>query len=297
MESTEEIPYYLDNGQVVLFDDQKRLILLGDDGYRFYLDESGEEIAVDISDEPCLNDIIGNSIRLDANNNIHYHDKKGNLVRKDENGRPYFIDDNGETIYYHTCPEIYIDGFGEPQKPFPKWVKALGVISIVIACVQGLMFFANQSEKNRIEQAVAEAQIKVEEEGLDADTLAAVERLNARRAKAGGALNAWTKPSFSQDLAAPLGISVGLDRDTAEAEIRGYFTDALNQGGLPLFNITKTEDGSTRFLATRDHMQDDSVKAEQLEAIFSDNILTRYGMRLKCYRVADPEQWLTELCP
>lgn len=103
--------------------------------------------------------------------------------------------------------------------------------------------------------------------------------------------------NFSQELAGHIGLETGFDRDSAEAEIRGYFGTTASTGQIPIFQSKKLEDGTFEIVATRNGLRDDSVKNEQLIARFSNNILTDYGMRVKCYRAADPEAWTKELCP
>lgn len=102
---------------------------------------------------------------------------------------------------------------------------------------------------------------------------------------------------FSEDLAAPIGLEVGLDRDSAEAEIRGYFGTTASSGQIPIFQSKTLADGDFEFVATRNGLRDDSVKSEQVIALFSDNILVDFGMRVKCYRAVDPDAWTQEFCP
>ena len=103
--------------------------------------------------------------------------------------------------------------------------------------------------------------------------------------------------NFSQDLAAFLELEEGMDRDTVEAEIRGYFGTTASTGQIPIFQSKKLENSQFEIVATRNGLRDDSVKSEQVIARFSNNILVDFGLRQKCYRATDPEQWLTKLCP
>lgn len=102
---------------------------------------------------------------------------------------------------------------------------------------------------------------------------------------------------FAPDLAASIGLSVGMDRDTAEAELRSYFGTTASAGQIPIFRSKTLADGEFEILATRNGLGDDSVKSEQLITRFSDGILTDYGMRVKCYRAPNPDQWTVKLCP
>ena len=102
---------------------------------------------------------------------------------------------------------------------------------------------------------------------------------------------------FSSELAAHIPIEIGMDRDTVEAEIRGYFVTTSSSGQIPVFNSKTLPNGEFQIVATRDGLADDSVKGERLIARFSDDILTAYGMRVKCYRGPKPDVWTRELCP
>lgn len=102
---------------------------------------------------------------------------------------------------------------------------------------------------------------------------------------------------FSSELAAHIPIETGMHRDTAEAEIRSYFVTSASGGQIPIFNSKTLPNGEFQIVATRDGLADDSVKGERLIARFSDDILTAYGMRVKCYRGPKPDVWTRELCP
>ena len=102
---------------------------------------------------------------------------------------------------------------------------------------------------------------------------------------------------FSQELAAHIPIETGMHRDTAEAEIRSYFVTSASGGQIPIFNSKTLPNGEFQIVATRDGLADDSVKGERLIARFSDDILTAYGMRVKCYRGPNPDVWTREICP
>lgn len=102
---------------------------------------------------------------------------------------------------------------------------------------------------------------------------------------------------YSKSLAAHIGVSIGLDRDSAEAEIRSYFGTSASSGAIPIFNSKTLADGRFEILATRNGLRDDSVKSEQLLAHFAKNVLIDYGMRVKCYRNDAPDEWTKEPCP
>lgn len=102
---------------------------------------------------------------------------------------------------------------------------------------------------------------------------------------------------FSKELAAHLGLEIGMERDWAEAEIRGYFGTTASTGQIPVFQSKTLADGGFEIVATRNGLADDSVRSEQVIAIFSDNILIDYGKRVACYRAPNPKAWTKELCP
>ena len=111
------------------------------------------------------------------------------------------------------------------------------------------------------------------------------------------ATSRYDMADFSERLAAHIPIETGMDRDTAEAEIRSHFGTSTSTGAVPIFQSKILADGDFEIVATRNGLADDSVKNEQLIARFSDDILTGYGMRVKCYRAPNPDKWTTKLCP
>jgi len=102
---------------------------------------------------------------------------------------------------------------------------------------------------------------------------------------------------FSKELLPSIGLSFGIDRDTAEAEIRTYFGSTASSGAVPIFNTKTLADGEFEILATRNGLADDSVKSEQLLAHFADGVLVDYGMRIKCHRGDNPDVWTIKRCP
>ena len=102
--------------------------------------------------------------------------------------------------------------------------------------------------------------------------------------------------AFSIELAGFVPIEIGMNSDAAELAIRNHFLAGAQEGSLPLFN-SKTLADSVQFSATRENLPDDSVSAQQLLAIFEGDRLVNYGMRIKCYRGNNIENWQIELCP
>lgn len=102
---------------------------------------------------------------------------------------------------------------------------------------------------------------------------------------------------FSKGLAASLGLEEGMDRDTVEAEVRSYFGTTASSGQIPIFQSKTLADGEFEIVATRNGLADDSVKSEQVIVKFSDDVLIEYGMRVKCYRAPNPDDWTNKVCP
>jgi len=111
------------------------------------------------------------------------------------------------------------------------------------------------------------------------------------------AVSTYSPRDFSKDLAQPIGLEIGMDRDSAEAELRTYFGTTTSGGQIPLFKSKTLVDGEYEIIATRNGLQDDSIKSEQALVHFADGILVDYGMRVKCYRSNNPDEWTKELCP
>jgi len=149
---------------------------------------------------------------------------------------------------------------------------------VVIVLGLGVGFYLSVSDKK--DNAALSAPVNVDETDLQAVT----------------ATSRHNMADFSQMLAAPLGLEVGMDRDTAEAEIRGFFGTTASSGQIPIFQSKILADGEFEIVATRNGLADDSVKSEQVVVRFSDDILIEYGMRVKCYRSANPDNWTTEIC-
>lgn len=108
---------------------------------------------------------------------------------------------------------------------------------------------------------------------------------------------------FNQNLARFVGVEIGQDGAEVQAKIAKHFgtAQAGDSRDLKVEQIFLAS-GLTQVIVTNTAMKDDSVKAEQLLAIFTPRTretseLTAYGMRIKCYRGDNTDQWQTELCP
>lgn len=110
--------------------------------------------------------------------------------------------------------------------------------------------------------------------------------------------------AYSKDLAKIMGLEVGMPM--AEAELKVLNKMAPEQGGEgnAVFEMDKFQGyvGGQAFVATIDSMSDDSVRAQQLYAIGKKNTdetysLVDYGMRVKCWRGDNQDNWQTSLCP
>ncbi len=111
------------------------------------------------------------------------------------------------------------------------------------------------------------------------------------------AVSTYSPNDFSQNMASPMGLEIGMDRDSAEAELRTYFGSNTSAGQIPVFKSKTLADGAFEIIATRNGLEDDSVKSEQVLVHFADDILVEYGMRVKCYRHNNSDKWIKEPCP
>lgn len=113
-----------------------------------------------------------------------------------------------------------------------------------------------------------------------------------------------TLDDFSADLARSVGIAPGDDMDMVKDQIRLFLAgegDGSNAAAASFQNVYRS-DGRTIFFATQDNMGDDSVKAQQIMAVFipvsvDAAKLEGYGARIKCWRGENKDQWQTDLCP
>lgn len=113
-----------------------------------------------------------------------------------------------------------------------------------------------------------------------------------------------TLDDFSAGLARSVGIKPGDDMDMVKDQIRLFLAgegDGSNAAAASFQNVYRS-DGRTIFFATQDNLGDDSVKAQQIMAVFipvsiDAAKLEGYGARIKCWRGEQIDQWQTTVCP
>lgn len=116
--------------------------------------------------------------------------------------------------------------------------------------------------------------------------------------------------SYDRDLAKWVKLELGESMDTATPKIESHFSPqggSVEDASDSTRKKTETEfstfgaEGGKVTLVERVNIKDDSVKAEQFYAIFKAKgesfMLADYGMKIKCYRGDNTENWQTELCP
>lgn len=111
--------------------------------------------------------------------------------------------------------------------------------------------------------------------------------------------------SYSTELAAPFGLTMGETRLDSIDKIRLYFAP---EPGTNMVNMTSStferDDGSVMLFA-RNNLPDDSVFAQEIYTVFSgpgdadkfNQKLAAYGLRLRCRRGENAMEWTTKLCP
>ena len=109
---------------------------------------------------------------------------------------------------------------------------------------------------------------------------------------------------FSQDLAGFVGIKAGDEMEMVKDQIRLYMAgegDGSNAQAASFQTHYRT-DGRTLFVATQNDLRDDSVSAQQVMVVFipktmSKSIVEGYGLRVKCQRGDNTDQWQVTSCP
>jgi|GEM_PF-6272293 len=109
---------------------------------------------------------------------------------------------------------------------------------------------------------------------------------------------------YSSELASYLGLEYGDTIDVVKSKIAPDFSkrDSVEGEADYAISVVLLDTGNAVMRATAKNLPDDSLKSQQLAAIFvsqGDNEpqLTEYGLRIKCWRAADPDAWTTQLCP
>lgn len=110
--------------------------------------------------------------------------------------------------------------------------------------------------------------------------------------------------AYDRDLAKWAGLEIGMPMEKAEIEVLNYMAPEKGGEGNAVFEMDKFQGyvGGQAFVATLDGLADDSVKAQQLYAIGKRGedeayTLVDYGMRIKCWRGENKDNWQTTLCP
>lgn len=110
--------------------------------------------------------------------------------------------------------------------------------------------------------------------------------------------------AYDKNLARFIGLEMGMPMAEAETKVLEFFTADAGGEGNPVFEMDKLQGyvGGQAFIATIDRMNDDSVKAQQLYAIGKKQseesfTLVDYGLRVKCWRGDNKDNWQTDLCP
>ena len=111
--------------------------------------------------------------------------------------------------------------------------------------------------------------------------------------------------TYSTELAEVVGLKIGETRLASTDKIRLYFSPEPGTRFITSSSNTFERDDGAVFLFARTGIPDDSVKAQEVYAIFSGSggadkfkqTLAAYGMRIKCHRGENTTEWQTELCP
>lgn len=106
--------------------------------------------------------------------------------------------------------------------------------------------------------------------------------------------------SYSTDLAAFIGLNTGDSRTVIDDKIHQLFEPNSHTeiGGHTEYSLTELKaEGGSVLIATAHGLADDSVLAKQVYAIFKQDVLVTYGMKIQCRRGDTPETWQTNLCP
>ena len=122
--------------------------------------------------------------------------------------------------------------------------------------------------------------------------------------KAPESISDLTLNEFSQDMASFVGIKAGDEMEAVKDQIRLYMAgdgDGSNAQAASFQTHYRT-DGRTLFVATQMGLRDDSVSAQQVMVVFipktmSKSIVEGYGLRVKCQRGDNTDQWQVKPCP
>ena len=107
--------------------------------------------------------------------------------------------------------------------------------------------------------------------------------------------------AYSQDLARFVGFERGEARIDAIDKVRLYFAPQDSEIVQTSTKAFDRPDGSVMIFSVSG-LKDDSVKAQEIFLILSgpkegQQTLAEYGMRIKCWRGENTENWQADLCP
>lgn len=111
--------------------------------------------------------------------------------------------------------------------------------------------------------------------------------------------------AYSPALAGIVGLTEGETRLESIDKIRLFLAPGPGQRIISTASVTFERDDGAVLLFTNKDLPDDSVKAQEIYAVFSgpggdakfNQTLAAYGMRVKCRRGANTTEWQTDLCP
>lgn len=119
--------------------------------------------------------------------------------------------------------------------------------------------------------------------------------------------------SYNKDLAKLVQLKQGESFAETKAKMETYFVPGKGipgekiaqdrrRGPSEVSFMTFEGDGGKVILAERSEMADDAVRAEQMYALTKtmadgSDMLLDFGMKVKCWRGENPDQWGTQLCP
>jgi len=104
--------------------------------------------------------------------------------------------------------------------------------------------------------------------------------------------------AYSMDLAEHVDLEIGEAKAVSNEKIQTYFKPEKGAEGSAEYVFTELRgEGGNLILAASNGLADDSVKAEELYAVFKDDTLIIYGLRQKCWRGPNSDTWQKTICP
>jgi len=104
--------------------------------------------------------------------------------------------------------------------------------------------------------------------------------------------------SYSLDLAKFVGLEIGEAKEISSQKIKAYFAPEKGAQGNATYEFSEFGAiGGYVMLSSSDGIADDSIKGQELYAVFKDEKLVTYGMKIKCWRGENKDNWQTDLCP